>query len=58
VQVEASLLDQARLVYPPAVIVLGVAVKEAILGVGGALFTVTLMELGALVPPIPEQVSV
>ena len=58
VQVDALLLDQARLVDPPAVTVLGVAVNDAILGVGGRLFTVTLMELGGLVPPTPEHVSV
>jgi hypothetical protein len=48
---------QVRVVDCPTLTVEGVATKVLIDGTGGAAPTVTVTELGELVPPVPLQVS-
>jgi hypothetical protein len=49
---------QLSVVVLPVVIVKGVAVRPLIVAGAAPTLTVTVAELGALVPPVPEQVSV
>jgi len=58
VQLAALLVVQARRVEPPDCNAEGVAVKLPMDAAGGVAVTVTLTELGALVPPAPLQVNV
>jgi hypothetical protein len=55
VQEVASALDQDSVEEPPRGIAVGLAERVAV-GAGGV--TVTVVLAGALVPPVPEQVSV
>jgi hypothetical protein len=55
----ALVLCQLSTVDRPVTKVLGKALKETIAAAGGgALLTLTMTELGAPAPPVPEQVSV
>jgi hypothetical protein len=58
VQALAPLDIQLRSTEPPAVIVVGVAMKLTMLAAGAAAVTVTVAALVALVPPAPVQVNV
>jgi hypothetical protein len=58
VQLSALLLVQARLLEAPDCNDEGVAVKLVMDAAGGVAVTVTLTELGALVPPAPLHVKV
>jgi len=58
VQLVALLLVQARLLEPPDCNDEGVAVKLAMDAAGGVAVTLTLTELGVLVPPAPLHVKV
>jgi len=54
VQEVASVLDQVSIKEPPGAIAVGLAERVAV----GAESTVTVALAGALVPPVPVQVSV
>jgi hypothetical protein len=58
VQPVALLLVQVRLAAAPACSEDGVALNVAIVAAGGVAVTMTLSELGVLVPPGPVQVNV
>jgi hypothetical protein len=57
VQEVAPVVDHASVVVCPDCTVSGEAVKATMLAAAGALVTLTLTELGTLLPPIPVQVS-
>jgi hypothetical protein len=58
VQELAPTVAQVRVVDCPTLTVAGVAIRALITGNAGAAATVTVTELGELVPPAPLQVSV